>query len=144
MFVASLSSSLMLMGKARSTEKGLATGVGYGPVSRQGCKMDKHSSLFSSIRIDYRKKFYSIGSRASCYKSHYVRNLRIFVVSQSVCPWQAFPAKSNVFEVRPRAYPKGELLLRVPLGQAPAFLTNISLGQKSLQVTNTPAYYEHL
>jgi hypothetical protein len=25
------------------------------------------------------------------YKSAYMRNLRIFVMSSSVCPWQAFP-----------------------------------------------------
>jgi hypothetical protein len=28
----------------------------------------------------------------------YVCNLRMFVVSKSVCPWQAFPDKSNVCE----------------------------------------------
>jgi len=27
-----------------------------------------------------------------CYKTFYGRKLRIFVISQSVCPWQAFPA----------------------------------------------------
>jgi len=27
-----------------------------------------------------------------CYKTFYVRNLRIFVISWSVCPWQGFPA----------------------------------------------------
>jgi len=26
------------------------------------------------------------------YKTFYGRNLHIFVISQSVCPWQAFPA----------------------------------------------------
>ncbi len=31
-----------------------------------------------------------------CHKNFFVRNLRIFVISQSVCPWQAFPAQSNV------------------------------------------------
>jgi hypothetical protein len=43
--------------------------------------------------------------------------------------------------VRPRAYPKGELLLGVPLGKS-GFLTNISLDWKGLPVTNTLAYYE--
>ena len=32
-------------------------------------------------------------------------------------------------------------LLGAPLGQAPAFLTNIRLGWKDLTMTNTPAYY---
>jgi hypothetical protein len=27
-----------------------------------------------------------------CYKTFYVRNLRIFILSYSVCPWQGFPA----------------------------------------------------
>jgi hypothetical protein len=32
------------------------------------------------------------GFWAQCYKTFSVRNLRIFVISESVCPWQAFPA----------------------------------------------------
>ncbi len=39
-----------------------------------------------------RKKFYSTGPRGQCFKTFYGRNLRIFIKSQSVCPWQAFPA----------------------------------------------------
>ncbi len=31
-----------------------------------------------------------------CYKTFYGRTLCIFIISQSVCPWQAFPAKSIV------------------------------------------------
>ncbi len=31
-------------------------------------------------------------SRGQCYKTFFVRNLWIFVISWSVCPWQAFPA----------------------------------------------------
>jgi hypothetical protein len=30
-----------------------------------------------------------------CYETFSVRNLRIFVISLSACPWQAFPALSN-------------------------------------------------
>jgi hypothetical protein len=30
-----------------------------------------------------------------CYKTFYVRNLRVFVVSKSVCPLQAFQAWSD-------------------------------------------------
>jgi len=33
--------------------------------------------------------------RPQCYKTFYVRNLRNFVISYSVCTWQAFPAYSN-------------------------------------------------
>ncbi len=32
------------------------------------------------------------GTRARCYKTFFVCNLQIFAISQSVCPWQAFPA----------------------------------------------------
>jgi len=30
------------------------------------------------------------------YKTFYGRNLRMFAIIQSVCPWQAFPAWSNI------------------------------------------------
>ncbi len=43
-----------------------------------------------------RKKVYNIGPRIQCYKTFYGRYLRMFIISQSVCPWQAFPAKSSV------------------------------------------------
>ncbi len=38
---------------------------------------------------------------AQCYKTFFVRNLRIFVISQSVCTWQAFqPSLMFVGEAR--------------------------------------------
>jgi hypothetical protein len=42
--------------------------------------------------------FYDIYTYAQCYIKFCVCNLRMFVVSESVCPWQAFPDKSNVCE----------------------------------------------
>jgi hypothetical protein len=42
------------------------------------------------------KKFYEIDPWGQCYKMFHVRNLRIFIISYGVCPWQAFPALSNV------------------------------------------------
>jgi hypothetical protein len=42
------------------------------------------------------EKFNKNVTRAQCYKTFYVRALRIFVLSYSVCPWEAFPALSNV------------------------------------------------
>ncbi len=30
------------------------------------------------------------------YKTFYICKLQLFIISQSVCPWQAFPAQSNV------------------------------------------------
>ncbi len=34
-------------------------------------------------------------SRGQCYKAFFVPNLRIFIISQSVCHWKAFPVQSN-------------------------------------------------
>jgi hypothetical protein len=34
--------------------------------------------------------------RCQCYKTYYVRNLRIFIISKGVYPWYALPALSNV------------------------------------------------
>ncbi len=51
--------------------------------------------------------------RALYYKTFYGRNLRIFVISQSVCPWQAFPAQPR--RVRPSEAP----FRCSTLGQAP-------------------------
>jgi hypothetical protein len=84
---------------------------------------DKHSSLLQTLVNYGQREFYNIGpwahfnlislkefnvcsfafllphgiSRGLYYKTYYGRHLRIFVINQSVCPWQAFPAKSNVY-----------------------------------------------
>ncbi len=34
-----------------------------------------------------------ISHRGQCYKTFYGRKLLLFIISQSVCPWQAFPAQ---------------------------------------------------
>ncbi len=39
---------------------------------------------------------YDNSCRGQSYKTFYIRKLRIFVISQSVCPWQAFPVQSDV------------------------------------------------
>jgi hypothetical protein len=36
--------------------------------------------------------FYNIGPWPLYYKTFYGRNLRMFVISYGVCPWQAFQA----------------------------------------------------
>ncbi len=57
--------------------------------------MDKHSSLLR-IFVNYgHKMFRNIGPRAQCYKTFYGCNLRIFLISHSVCPWQAFESYSS-------------------------------------------------
>ncbi len=76
----------------------------------------KHSSLFRENMSDKEQRFYVVETLLAkailvCpsifplekfaiwghnYKAFYGRKLRIFVISQSICPWQAFPAQSNV------------------------------------------------
>jgi len=64
-----------------------------------------HLATESPFRTFCRPKFSAVRRRtksvgdsppsktsAQCYKTFHVRNLRIFVISQSVCPWQGFPA----------------------------------------------------
>ncbi len=38
-----------------------------------------------------------IYNAGQCYKTFFGRKLRLFVISQSICPWHAFPAQSNVW-----------------------------------------------
>jgi hypothetical protein len=52
----------------------------------------KHSSLFGLIISYKQKKFFNTDTLGQCYKTFFVHNLRIFLISYSVCPWQAFPA----------------------------------------------------
>ncbi len=65
------------------------------PFSRATGARDKHSSLLRKF-LNCRQKSYNFGTQGQCYKTFFARNLYIFVISQSVCPWQAFPAQSNV------------------------------------------------
>jgi hypothetical protein len=46
-----------------------------------GLERDKRSSLLQKFVNYGRKKFYKIGPWAQCYKTFFVRNLRIFVIS---------------------------------------------------------------
>jgi hypothetical protein len=47
---------------------------------------------WSSLPKSMSKMFYEIDSSGQCYKLSYDRKLQIFVISSSVCPWQALPA----------------------------------------------------
>ncbi len=86
-----------------------------------------------------------ISTMDQCYQTLYVRNLRIFVISQSVCPCQPFhswvgsrPYSKTLdqavqcLQVRPEAYPRVEHTKVASLGLAPALLANITLGWKDL------------
>ncbi len=79
---------------------------------------------------------------AQCYKTFYVRNLRIFVMSQTFCSLQAFPAYLNVSGQGQE--PKLEWSTRkMSLVHAAALFTNNRLGRKCLPRTNNLAYYEY-
>ncbi len=53
---------------------------------------DKHTGFLCNGSNYGRNRFYDTGPRGQRYKL-FVRNLRIFVISQSVCSRQAFPAQ---------------------------------------------------
>ncbi len=55
---------------------------------------DKRSSLFGLGQ--WRRQCYNFDSWGLCYKTFYGRNLWVFVITSSVCPWQAFPVLNNV------------------------------------------------
>ncbi len=96
-----------------------------------------------------RKWYYQISITETFYDCpvanviFYSCNLQIFVISQSVCPWQAFLVQSNVCGQRPRYYPNVEHLRGVSLGQAPALPAKIRLGWKDLPETKALAYYKN-
>jgi hypothetical protein len=52
----------------------------------------KRSSLQKHAIFTPQKVLYRIDSWGQCDNTFYIRNLRFFVISLSVCPWQAFPA----------------------------------------------------
>ncbi len=70
-----------------------------------------------------------------CYHgpNYAFHNLWMFIISQSICPYQAFQHSqaSNLH------------LKRTSLGQASALHANIGQGLKGLQGKNSLAYYEH-
>ncbi len=91
---------------------------------------NKHSSLQCS-RIIYRhKKFYNIRSWPN-YKTFYICNFWIFIITLSVCPWQDWQPVYCLWS-RPGAYPRAEHLKDSSIGQPPVLPTNIRIGWKGL------------
>ncbi len=77
---------------------------------------------------------------AQSYKKFYVRNLRVFIMSQSACLWQSFLAQSNVCG----AYPRMKYLSNATLqGRLLALPTCIRQGWRVFQRTDSLAYYKH-
>jgi hypothetical protein len=63
---------------------------------RRGLSGTNALAYMNSLVSDKHEKVYNVDTRGQCYKAFFFRNLRIFIISWSVCPCQAFPAKSNV------------------------------------------------
>ncbi len=75
----------------------------YNQISMQS----KHSSLFQWEK----KRFYNIHTRAQCHKTFFVCNLLIFLIDQSVCPWQSF-VTSLIFAGEARRLPQSGAIER--------------------------------
>ncbi len=52
--------------------------------------------LWQNLKVKIPYSFTISTSTAKCYKTFYICNLLMLVISLSVCPWQASPSKSNV------------------------------------------------
>jgi hypothetical protein len=61
------------------------------------CQGTSYESTHATIQgyYDREKITCSFVTGAQCYKTFFARNLLIFGISLSVCPWLAFPAYSS-------------------------------------------------
>jgi hypothetical protein len=82
-------------------------------------------------------------SWAPCYKTFYDRNLRAFLISSCVCPWQAFTALSNICGWGPEPTLEWSTWKVLHSGRLLVLISNIRLGCWGLPGTNTLAYYEN-
>jgi hypothetical protein len=96
--------------------------------------------LVYAPRVNAIKLFWKL--RAQCHKTFYGRNLRIFVISSSVCPWQAFSSLVHCLCVRPELTLEWSIRNVLHLGRLLALPTNIGPGWKDLLET-TLAYCEN-
>jgi hypothetical protein len=62
--------------------------------SQEMLAKDRQSSLLLTLTNYGYKKFFSSRPWGQCHKTFYGRKFRIFIISQSVCSWQDFPAES--------------------------------------------------
>ena len=82
-------------------------------------------------------------NQGKCYKTFYGRNIRMLVISLSVCPWQSFPAKSNAcWKSKSPTDWSIFHIFQFRIGTLP--YSDIRLGWEGLPGTNTLAYYWHL
>jgi hypothetical protein len=86
---------LPILGSCRKSSK-LEDGV-IGTVRGQ-LLVRRFSAENSEPRLELETRFHN-STRCHSYKTFFVRNFRIFVISYSVCPLQAFPAYSNKYSI---------------------------------------------
>ncbi len=58
------------------------------------------TAYFVSQSVAKKKQVYVVDTWGKCYKNFFVRNLRIFVISQSDGPWQAFLAQTSRYVLK--------------------------------------------
>ncbi len=127
----------------------------YPQILHQAYKQTLITKIVSNTRI----KFYNIGpntvksftaiisysTKLECFPlsvtssgpnviKNYGRNLLMFVIRQSVCPWKAFPAQNNISVRSNQAYTSGAPFGSLTLGQAPV------LSHKHLIRLDQPAW----
>jgi hypothetical protein len=80
--------------------------------------MDKCYSLLGLIASNKGKKFDNIDTWCQHYKTFYIRDLQMFLISWSVCPWQAF-LTNLMFVSKAGVYLSEALFKCSALGKAP-------------------------
>jgi hypothetical protein len=93
--------------------------------------------ILSNVGSEEKKR-----QRDRCYKTFYARNLRVFVISKSVCPWQ--PNKpSLMFADKARAYPSEVPFCSSSLVGSLPYPPRLDQAGKGLSGSNTLSYYEN-
>ncbi len=103
----------------------------------QATKVKNLIDIYFIISLCKEIKAYT--SSAQCYNTFYVCNLRMIVISQSVCPMQDFQP-ILMFVGKAIVYLRANSLSGAPLGWALALLENIKTDSKSLPGTNALVY----
>jgi hypothetical protein len=114
------------------------TRVGYDLTHKHQTRLDKlarekTNAYYEHSPLTAIKSFITLTTGLNVIKLITVRNLQIFVISYTVCPWQAFPAQSNVLGKNV------EHIKGASLGKAQTLPANIRL---ALPGTNTLSHYE--
>ncbi len=106
--------------------------------------LKKNSKVLSWL--NHNKNFilqHNLTTGVRCYKTFFSRNLRIFVISWSVCTWKSLSSLFYCLRVRPEPTRAKNLSLPHSRVGPRSLPTNIRLDWKGLPVTNTLAFYKN-